>query len=99
MVPDGACNSEYMLGHQYSASGGQLDFVRGAYDSKGGKSILAFHSTAKNGTVSRIVAHLTENAMVTTPRNDTHYLVTEHGATSMPSVLYEPLEIDAPMSL
>ena len=33
----GACNSEHMLGHQYSASGGQLDFVRGAYASKGGK--------------------------------------------------------------
>src|SRR5580698_2077807 len=32
----GACNSEHMLGHQYSASGGQLDFVRGAYASKGG---------------------------------------------------------------
>ncbi len=37
----GACNSEHMLGHQFSASGGQLDFVRGAYASKGGKSIIA----------------------------------------------------------
>ena len=42
----GACNSEHMLGHQYSASGGQLDFVRGAYASKGGKSIIAATSTA-----------------------------------------------------
>ena len=47
-----------MDGHQFSGSGGQLDFVRGAYDAKGGKSILAFHSTARKGTVSRIVPPL-----------------------------------------
>ena len=54
----GACNSEHMLGHQYSASGGQHDFVRGAYVSKGGKSIIAARSTAAKGKVSRIVARL-----------------------------------------
>lgn len=73
----GACNSEHMLGRQYSGSGGQLDFVRGASASKGGKSIIACHSTAKEGTVSRIVARL--EGPVTTPRNDTHIVVTEYG--------------------
>ncbi len=65
----GACNSEYMGGRQYSGSGGQLDFVRGASASPGGKSIIACHSTAAAGTVSRIVPWL--DGPVTTPRNDT----------------------------
>ncbi|MDE8653969.1 acetyl-CoA hydrolase/transferase family protein [Novosphingobium album (ex Liu et al. 2023)] len=77
----GACNSEHMLGHQYSGSGGQLDFVRGANASKGGISIIACHSTAKNGTVSRIVPQL--DGPVTTPRNDVHWIVTEHGAACL----------------
>ena len=73
----GACNSEHMLGRQYSGSGGQLDFVRGASASKGGKSIIACHSTAKDGSVSRIVPRL--EGPVTTPRNDTHIVATEYG--------------------
>ena len=73
----GACNSEHMLAHQYSASGGQLDFVRGAYASKQGKSIIACRATAAKGKVSRIVARL--EGPVTTPRIDTHIVVTEHG--------------------
>lgn len=73
----GACNSEHMMGRQYSGSGGQLDFVRGARASKGGKSIIACASTAKDGTVSRIVPAL--NGPVTTPRNDTQIIVTEYG--------------------
>ena len=73
----GACNSEHLLGRQYSGSGGQLDFVRGANGSKGGKSIIACQSTACNGTVSRIVPRL--DGPVTTPRNDTHIVVTEYG--------------------
>jgi itaconate CoA-transferase len=77
----GACNSEHMLGHQYSASGGQLDFVRGAFASKGGKSIIAARSTAARGTVSRIVPRL--DGPVTTPRIDTHYVVTEFGAVNL----------------
>jgi itaconate CoA-transferase len=77
----GACNSEHMLGHQYSASGGQLDFVRGAYASKGGKSIIAATSTAAKGKASRIVARL--DGPVTTPRIDTHYVVTEFGAVNL----------------
>jgi itaconate CoA-transferase len=77
----GACNSEHMLGHQYSASGGQLDFVRGAYASKGGKSIIAARSTAAKGKLSRIVARL--DGPVTTPRIDTHYIVTEFGYVNL----------------
>jgi itaconate CoA-transferase len=77
----GACNSEHMLGHQYSASGGQLDFVRGAYASKGGKSIIAARSTAAKGKVSRIVPRL--DGPVTTPRIDTHYIVTEFGSVNL----------------
>jgi len=77
----GACNSEHLLGRQYSGSGGQLDFVRGACASKGGKSIIACHSTACDGTVSRIVPTL--QGPVTTPRNDAHILVTEYGWTDL----------------
>jgi itaconate CoA-transferase len=77
----GACNSEHMLGHQYSASGGQLDFVRGAFASRGGKSIIAATSTAAHGQFSRIVAQL--DGPVTTPRIDTHYVVTEFGAVKL----------------
>ncbi|MDP1739213.1 MAG: acetyl-CoA hydrolase/transferase C-terminal domain-containing protein [Caulobacter sp.] len=73
----GACNSEHLAGRQFSAAGGQLDFVRGAYASKGGRSIIACHSTAKEGTVSRITTRL--DGPVTTPRNDTHIVVTEFG--------------------
>lgn len=79
----GQCNAEYLAGHQYSGTGGQLDFVRGAFESKGGKSILAFYSTAKNGKISRVVDHLETGSMVTTPRMDTHFLVTEYGAVNL----------------
>ncbi|EKN4209676.1 itaconate CoA-transferase RipA/Ict [Yersinia ruckeri] len=77
----GACNSEHMLDHQYSASGGQLDFVRGAYMSRGGRSIITTRSTAVKGSISRIVPCL--NGPVTTPRTDTHYIVTEYGAVNL----------------
>lgn len=77
----GACCSEYLNGRQFTASGGQLDFVRGAVASRGGKSIIACHSTAAKGTVSRIVAQL--DGPVTTPRNDIHWVVTEHGAVNL----------------
>jgi itaconate CoA-transferase len=73
----GACNSEFMAERQYSAAGGQLDFVRGATASHGGQSFIACHSTAARGKVSRIVAQL--DGPVTTPRNDTNIVVTEFG--------------------
>ena len=79
----GQVNAESLEGFQFSGAGGQLDFVRGAYDSKGGKSILAFHSTAKQGTISRIVPMFREGTVVTTPRSDTHYVVTEFGVANL----------------
>lgn len=63
----------------YSGIGGQVDFIRGAARSKGGKPIIALPSTAKNDTVSRIVPHLKEGAGVVTSRGDVHYVVTEYG--------------------
>jgi 4-hydroxybutyrate CoA-transferase len=63
----------------YSGVGGQVDFMRGAARSKGGRPIIALPSTAKNGTVSRIVATLTPGAGVVTSRADVHYVVTEYG--------------------
>jgi len=79
----GQCNAEYMAGSQFSGTGGQLDFVRGAFNSRGGKSMLAFYSTAKGGSVSRVVPRLSTGTIVTTPRMDTHYLVTEYGAVNL----------------
>ena len=63
----------------YSGFGGQVDFVRGAARSKGGRPIIALPSTAKNNTVSRIVPVLDPGAGVVTSRADVHYVVTEHG--------------------
>jgi acyl-CoA hydrolase/GNAT superfamily N-acetyltransferase len=67
----------------YSGIGGQVDFIRGAARSPGGRSILALPSTAKGGTVSRIVATLTEGAGVVTTRGDVHTIVTEYGVAEM----------------
>ena len=64
---------------QFSGVGGQVDFVRGANRSKGGRSIIAMPSTAAKGKASRIVAALDRGQAVTTPRNDVAYIVTEHG--------------------
>ncbi|WP_373818604.1 acetyl-CoA hydrolase/transferase family protein [Porphyromonas loveana] len=64
---------------QFSGTGGQVDYVRGAAWSKNGKSIMAMPSTAKNGTASRIVPIITESAAVTTPRNEVDYVITEYG--------------------
>ncbi len=77
----GACNSENLGRRQYSGSGGQLDFVRGARASNGGRSIIACTSTAKKGSVSRIVPELT--GPVTTPRNDVDTIVTEYGVARL----------------
>jgi len=77
----GQCNSEYLGGYQYSGAGGQVDFVRGAYASLEGKSIMVSHSTAGDGTVSRIVPLL--HGPVTTSRMDVHWVVTEHGAVNL----------------
>jgi acyl-CoA hydrolase len=72
------------IGHTiYSGFGGQVDFIRGAAASKGGKPIIALPSTAKNGTVSRIVGQLSPGAGVVTTRADVHYVVTEFGVASL----------------
>ena len=62
-----------------SGSGGQIDYVRGACQSKGGKSFIAFSSTAKGGTISKIKPILTPGAVCTTSKNDVDYIVTEYG--------------------
>lgn len=77
----GQVNAEFINGRQYSAPGGQLDFVRGAQRSKGGKSILTAYSTAVGGTISRIIPQLEGPA--TDPRADTHYIVTEYGVANL----------------
>lgn len=68
---------------QYSAVGGQVDFVRGAARSRGGKAVIAMPSTAAGGKTSRIVPVLKEGAVVTTSRNDVQYIVTEYGIADL----------------
>ena len=68
---------------QISAVGGQVDFVRAAAISKGGRSIIAMPSTAKDGTLSRIVPFLDEGAAVTTNRYDVDIIVTEYGCAHL----------------
>lgn len=63
----------------FSGVGGQVDFNRGASKARGGKAIIALPSTAKGGTVSRILTHLTPGAGVVTTRAGVHYVVTEYG--------------------
>jgi acetyl-CoA hydrolase len=67
----------------YSGVGGQVDFIRGAARSKGGVPVIAFLSTAKNDTLSRIAPTLYEGSGVVTTRNDVHYVVTEYGVASL----------------
>ena len=72
------------IGHRiYSGIGGQMDFMRGAALSRGGKPILALPSTAKGGKLSRIVAELLPGAGVVTTRGHVHWIVTEYGAVNL----------------
>lgn len=68
---------------QYSGVGGQVDFVRGAARSRGGRSIIAMPATAAKATESRIAATLMKGQAVTTSRNDVDYVVTEHGIAKL----------------
>ena len=68
---------------QFSGPGGAADFAIGASHSKGGKSIIAVKSTAKNGTVSTIQPTLYPGGVVTITRNDIDYIVTEYGVAKM----------------
>ncbi|MGC9521645.1 MAG: acetyl-CoA hydrolase/transferase family protein [Anaerolineae bacterium] len=67
----------------YSGVGGQMDFIYGASRSEGGVPIIALPSTAKGGTMSRIVPMLKQGAGVVTSRNHVHWIVTEHGAVDL----------------
>lgn len=67
----------------YSGFGGQVDFIRGAARSKGGKPIIALPATAKGGELSRIVPQLKPGAGVVTSRGDVHWVVTEFGAVDL----------------
>ncbi len=79
----GQCGSE-SIGHlPYSGTGGQVDFVRAANRSRGGKSFIVLPSTAKDGTVSRIVPVLASGTHGTTSKNDVNYVVTEYGVAQL----------------
>ena len=67
----------------YSGIGDQVDFLRGSSMSRGGFSIIALPSTAQNGSVSRIVSHLSEGAGVATTRGDVNFVVTEYGIAEL----------------
>ena len=72
------------IGHRiYSGIGGQMDFIRGAALSEGGKAIIALPSTAKNGQISRIVATLKPGAGVVTTRGHVEYVATEYGIVDL----------------
>ncbi|MCD6534366.1 MAG: hypothetical protein J7L25_09865 [Deltaproteobacteria bacterium] len=79
----GQCFSESMGPKQWSGTGGQVDFFRGANISKGGQGFVTMPSTAKKGTVSRIVPALKSGAVVTTNKNDVDKVVTEYGIAQM----------------
>jgi itaconate CoA-transferase len=76
----GQVNGEFINGHQYSGSGGQFDFVKGASFSKGGRSFIGLKSSAKNGTISSIVPHV---QMATDTRMDVEHIVTEYGMVNL----------------
>jgi len=79
----GQCASESLGSHYVSSSGGQADFMRAAVYSEGGQSFIVTHSTAVNGTISRIQPTLSPGAIVTTHKNLTDKVVTEHGVAEL----------------
>jgi len=79
----GQVAADTLGGMQFSGVGGQVDFVRGANNSKGGRAIIALPSKAAKGTVSRIVADLEPVQAVTTGRYDVDIVVTEYGAAHL----------------
>lgn len=81
--------ADNIAGRQYSCTGGQLDFVRGAQMSKGGKSFIAMTATFldKTGVLhSRIVPSFAPGTAITTPRSDVQYMVTEYGCVNLKSL-------------
>jgi acyl-CoA hydrolase/GNAT superfamily N-acetyltransferase len=75
----GQVSADSLRGVFHSGIGGQVDFNRGAARSRDGKAVIALPSTAKGGTISRIVTRLSAGAGVVTTRGDVHYVVTEFG--------------------
>ncbi len=79
----GQCGSE-SLGHlPYSGTGGQVDFVRAANRSRGGKAFIVLPSTARSDSISRIVPALSPGTHLTTSKNDINYVVTEFGVAQL----------------
>jgi len=79
----GQVNAESVEGRQVTGIGGHFDFVLGARQAAGGRSVIALPSTGRQGKVSRIVARLPAGARVTTPRFVADYVVTEWGTASL----------------
>jgi acyl-CoA hydrolase len=79
----GQCGSESLGTVPYSGTGGQVDFVRAANRSRGGKAFIVLPSTAKDDTISRIVPTLANGTHVTTSKNDVNYVVSEYGVAQL----------------
>jgi acyl-CoA hydrolase len=79
----GQCGSESLGPSPYSGTGGQVDFVRAANRSRGGKAFIVLPSTAKDDTISRIVPTLTPGTHQTTGKNDINYVVSEYGVAQL----------------
>ncbi len=79
----GQCCAESIGSKLFSGTGGHKEFINGALGSPGGKSILAFYSTAKKDTVSKIVPWFEPGTVVTTSRVDVDYVVTEYGVACL----------------
>ena len=79
----GQVAADTVQGRFFSGIGGQVDFIRGAARSRGGRPIIALPATAKGGSVSRIQPTFEEGAGVVTSRGDIHYVVTEYGVADL----------------
>lgn len=79
----GQVNSETIDGHMYGGIGGQLDHVRGAQLSEGGKSFITLNSTTRKDTISKIVPSLGKGSVVSVSRYDAQYIVTEYGVADL----------------
>lgn len=79
----GQVAADTLHGRFFSGIGGQVDFIRGARRSRGGRPILALPSTAEDGRISRIQASLEAGAGIVTSRGDVHTVVTEYGVAEL----------------
>lgn len=79
----GQCGSESLAHLPYSGTGGQVDFVRAANRSQGGKAFIVLPSTAKDDSISRIVPTLSPGTHFTTGKNDINYVVSEYGVAQL----------------